>query len=84
MYDYLRIIIKIYDQLQIISKDGAKQAGSIIDIRLIKSQGFYAPLTYSGKLVVDSILVSNYAVLSNQKLAHLVIQTYRWWIYFIG
>lgn len=69
MYDYLRIIIKIHDQLQIISKDGAKQAGSIIDIRLIKSQGFYAPLTYSGKLVVDSILV---------------IQPYRWWIYFIG
>jgi len=69
MYDYLRIIIKIHDQLQIISKDGAKQAGSIIDIRLIKSQGFHAPLTYSGKLVVDSILV---------------IQPYRWWIYFIG
>ncbi|CAF1226243.1 unnamed protein product [Rotaria sp. Silwood1] len=75
--------LKIGDQLQMISKNGTKQSGSIIDIRLIKSQGFYAPLTLSGKLVVDGIVVSNYAVVANHQLAHFVMQPYRWWIYFI-
>jgi hypothetical protein len=72
--------LKIGDQLQIISKHGLIQAGSILDIRLIKSQGFYAPLTRSGKLVVDGIVVSNYATVANHQLAHLVMQPYRWWI----
>ena len=76
--------LNIGDQLQMISNNGSKQAASIKDIRIIKSQGFYAPLTYSGKLVVDGILVSNYATVASHYLAHLVIQPYRWWIYIIG
>lgn len=74
--------LKVGDQLESISKDNIKQAGTIIDIALIKSQGFYAPLTRSGKLVVDGIVVSNYAVVANHQLAHLAIQPYRWWIDF--
>lgn len=62
--------LKLGDQLQMISTDGLKQAGSVVDIRLIRSQGFYAPLTPSGKLVVDGILVSNYATVANHQLAH--------------
>ncbi|CAF3455878.1 unnamed protein product [Rotaria sp. Silwood1] len=76
--------LKIGDQLQVITKDGYKQAGSIINIQLIKSQGFYAPLTLSGKLVVDGIVVSNYATVANHHLAHLSMQPYRWWIQWIG
>lgn len=72
--------LKIGDQLQMISKDGMKYAGSIVDIKLMKSQGFYAPLTPSGKLVVDGVLVSNYATVANHQLAHLIMQPYRWWI----
>jgi len=71
--------LKFDVQLQIISKHGLKQAGSIVDITLIKSRGFYAPLTRSGKLVVDGIVVSNYALVANHQLAHLVMQPYRWW-----
>ncbi|UJR09160.1 hypothetical protein I4U23_013408 [Adineta vaga] len=76
--------LEVGDQLQIISKDSTYQAGTIIDIRLIKSQGFYAPLTRSGKLFVDGILVSNYALVANHQLAHLVIQPYRWGIQLLG
>jgi hypothetical protein len=76
--------LKIGDQLQVISKDGYIQAGSIMNIKLIKSQGFYAPLTRSGKLVVDGIVVSNYAIVANHQLAHLAMQPYRWWVQWIG
>jgi hypothetical protein len=76
--------LKIGDRLQMIFNNGSKQGASIMDIKLIKSQGYYAPLTYSGKLVVDGIVVSNYATIANHHLAHLAIQPYRWWIYWIG
>ncbi|CAF1233811.1 unnamed protein product [Adineta steineri] len=77
--------LKIGDQLQIISKDGSSiQAGSIINIKLIKSQGYYAPLTPCGKLIVDGIIVSNYATVANHQLAHLAMQPYRWWVQWIG
>jgi len=72
--------LKTGDQLQIISQAGLKQAGIIRNIKLIQSQGFYAPLTASGKLVVNDIVVSNYASVSNHQLAHFVMQPYRWWI----
>lgn len=76
--------LTIGDQLQVISKDGSIQPGNIINIQLIKSQGFYAPLTRCGKLVVDGIIVSNYATVANHNLAHLAMQPYRWWIQWIG
>jgi hypothetical protein len=58
-------IYKISDQLQVISNEGSIQNGTIMNIQLIKSQGYYAPLTQSGKLVVDGIVVSNYATVTN-------------------
>ncbi|CAF3519465.1 unnamed protein product [Rotaria sp. Silwood1] len=73
----------IYDYLKITIDNNFEQPLIISNIRLIKSQGFYAPLTLSGKLVVDGIVVSNYAVVANHQLAHFVMQPYRWWIYFI-
>lgn len=72
--------LKVGDQLQVISKDGIKQVGSIKNIHLVKSRGFYAPLTRSGRLVVNGIAVSNYAIVPNHRLAHLAMQPYRWWV----
>jgi hypothetical protein len=76
--------LRIGDQLQIISKYGYIQPGTVMNIKLVKAQGFYAPLTRSGKLVVDGVVVSNYATVSNHQLAHLAMQPYRWWIQWIG
>ncbi len=76
--------LRIGEQLQVISKDGCIQAGIIMNIELIKSRGFYAPLTRSGKLVVDGIVVSNYATVANHQLAHVAMQPYRWWIEWTG
>ncbi len=76
--------LKIGDQLQMISNEGFIQNGTIRNIQLIKSQGYYAPLTRSGKLVVDGIVVSNYATVANHQLAHLAMQPYRWWIQWMG
>lgn len=53
-------------------------------ISLTKEEGYYAPLTPSGTIIIDNVLVSNYATISNHHLAHTVMQIYRWWIYLFG
>ena len=52
---------------------------TIRSIHLVREQGFYAPLTPSGTIVVDNVLASNYATVSNHDLAHRFMQVYRWW-----
>ncbi len=76
--------LKLGDQLQVVARAGAMEAGAVINIQLIKSQGYYAPLTASGKLIVDGIVVSNYATVANHQLAHFAMQPYRWWVQWLG
>ena len=42
----------------------------VIRVSVSKSRGIYAPLTAEGNMVVDGIVVSCYAVIDSQKLAH--------------
>ena len=53
--------------------------GKVIRIEEIISQGFSAPLTRSGTIVVNHLVSSNYAEARNHHLAHLGMQPYRWW-----
>ena len=69
--------IKYYDQNQLISTE-------IESIYLTNEEGYYAPLTSSGTIIIDNVLVSNYATISDHYLAHSVMQIYRWWIYLFG
>ncbi len=69
--------IKYFYKNQLISAE-------IENIYLTKEEGYYAPLTPSGTIIIDNVLVSNYATVSNHQLAHSVMQIYRWWIYIFG
>lgn len=42
-------------------------------------EGYSAPLTMSGNLLVDGILTSSYAIIDSQSLAHTVMAPVRWW-----
>jgi len=69
--------IKYFYKNQLIS-------AKIENIYLTKEEGYYAPLTPSGTIIIDNVLVSNYATVSNHHLAHYVMQVYRWWIHIFG
>ncbi|CAF1497504.1 unnamed protein product [Rotaria sordida] len=58
--------------------------GKIISIQSTKQEGYYAPLTPSGTIVINGVVASNYATVSNHALAHKVMSIYRWWIYLLG
>ena len=42
-------------------------------------EGYAAPLTLTGTLLVNNVLTSNYAILDSQKIAHAVMAPVRWW-----
>ncbi|CAF5076881.1 unnamed protein product, partial [Rotaria sp. Silwood1] len=56
----------------------------IRNIYLTIEESYYVPLTPSGTIIIDNVLVSNYASVNNHYLAHNVIKIYRWWIYLFG
>ncbi|CAF5036644.1 unnamed protein product [Rotaria sp. Silwood1] len=58
--------------------------GKIRNIYLTIEEGYCAPFTPSGTIIIDNVLVSNYASVNNHYLAHNVIKIYRWWIYLFG
>ena len=58
--------------------------GEVIAVERILSQGFYAPLTPSGTIVVGGFVASNYAEIRNHHLAHIVMQPYRLWRMLVG
>ena len=73
----------IGDRLQLIENNQIV-AGEIVSIQSTRQQGYYAPLTPSGTIVIDGIVASNYATVSNHVLAHQAMSIYRWWIDLVG
>ncbi|CAF2130120.1 unnamed protein product [Rotaria magnacalcarata] len=76
--------LHVGDHLKRILDNGQTIADEIVDIQLTTSIGYYAPLTPSGTIVVNGIVASNYAVVSNHRLAHQTMSVYRLWIRIFG
>jgi len=51
----------------------------IESILIEEVDGYAAPLTMSGNLLVNGILTSSYAVIDSHDLAHAVMSPVRWW-----
>ncbi|CAM4769482.1 unnamed protein product [Rotaria magnacalcarata] len=74
---------RLGDRVQMLHNDQILPS-EVIKVKLTKRQGFYAPLTKSGIIVVNRMFSSNYATVSNYALAHQVMGIYRWWISLFG
>lgn len=61
------------------TETGSQQEETIKSILIEPVEGYAAPLTMEGTLLVDNILVSNYALLKNHHVAHSVMAPVRWW-----
>lgn len=62
--------LKPGDHLYFITNDNARQTATmstVLSIRKINGRGIYAPLTYSGRLLVDNVDVSCYCTLNPLK-----------------
>ncbi|CAM4833735.1 unnamed protein product [Rotaria magnacalcarata] len=75
--------LRVGDRVQFIDNSEIVP-GEIVHIQLTKQEGYYAPLTPSGTIIIDGVVASNYATVSNHALAHQIMGIYRWWIDLVG
>ena len=64
--------------LVLVNIDGSLHAEKVVEVSVNKLKGVYAPLTYTGTLVVDDVLASSYAVIDSQTIAHAAFAPVRW------
>ena len=50
----------------------------VVKVSVSRLKGVYAPLTYTGTLVVENIVASSYAIIDNQSIAHASFAPVRW------
>lgn len=53
----------------------------IVSVNYVTRKGIYAPLTREGNIVVNSVVASCYAVISDHELAHMSFAPVRWLSY---
>ncbi|CAF2754902.1 unnamed protein product [Rotaria sp. Silwood2] len=75
--------LRLGDHVKYVYKNEIISA-KIQNIYLTIEEGYYAPLTPSGTIIIDNALVSNYASVNNHYLAHSVMKIYRRWVYLFG
>lgn len=53
----------------------------IVSVNYITRKGIHAPLTREGNIVVNSVVASCYAMISDHELAHIALAPVRWFSY---
>lgn len=68
--------IRIGDRLLVIDTNG-RHLSSVVDVTIVSDSGAFAPLTSSGTMIVDDVVVSCYASIDNEHLAHAIMAPIR-------
>ncbi|CAF0793348.1 unnamed protein product [Didymodactylos carnosus] len=71
----LQLDMKIY----VVTSDKQLTVETIVNITDIWKQGYAAPLTQSGTIIVNNVAASCYATIKSHQLAHAVLAPMRWW-----
>lgn len=67
------------DQVFVHDSTGALRPQRVVELRAVLKNGFVAPLTKEGTIVVNSVAASCYAVVDSQSLAHWTYAPLRLW-----
>ena len=74
--------VQIDDWIITVDSEGRSRRQRVLDVGVSHQTGVFAPLTEQGTLVVDHVVVSCYAVVDDQRLAHLAFAPVRLWTRF--
>jgi hypothetical protein len=76
--------IRIGMNIYIMNDKGQLTTETISNIIDVVKQGYIAPLTQEGTLIVNNIAASCYAIIDNHHLAHVALTPMRWWYNLFG
>jgi hypothetical protein len=68
----------------IMNENGLLTIDTISDVTEVMKQGYVAPLTEQGTLIVDNVAASCYATINSHHAAHSVLAPMRWWYKLFG
>lgn len=71
----------VQEDSRLTSSDSTIKLDQIVGVDYRIRRGIYAPLTREGNIVVNSVVASCYAVISDQDLAHMSFAPVRWFSY---
>lgn len=70
--------------IYVIDDNGLLTTETISNVIDVVKQGYVAPLTKQGTLIVNNIAASCYATIDNHHLAHTALAPMRWWYNLFG
>lgn len=70
--------------IYVMNNQGELVIETITDVIDVLKQGYIAPLTQEGTLMVNNIAASCYATINDHHLAHAVVAPMRWWYALFG
>ena len=68
----------------IMNNEGILVSETVVDVIDIVKQGYIAPLTQEGTIIVNNIAASCYATINNHRIAHVALAPMRWWYSWFG
>jgi hypothetical protein len=71
-------------RLWIVDEHGGLTSDNVSSVIEIVREGYAAPLTSEGTLIVSGVAASCYATIKSHRLAHVAVSPLRWWYGMFG
>jgi hypothetical protein len=76
--------IHIGVNIYVMNENGVLISESVSNVTDVVKQGYVAPLTEEGTLIVNNVAASCYATINSHYVAHSVLAPMRWWYGLFG
>ena len=70
--------------IYVMNDDGVLITETVANVSDVVKQGYIAPLTEEGTLIVNNVAASCYAIIDSHYTAHTVLAPMRWWYSLFG
>lgn len=70
--------------IYVMNEQGILMSEQVTNVNDVVKQGYMAPLTSEGTLIVNNVAASCYGTINSHRMAHSVLLPMRWWYSIFG